>query len=130
MDNQTLVLRAKNAAENAYIPYSGFGVGAALLTEEGKLFTGCNIENMSYGATMCAERTAIYKAVSEGYRNFTKIAVVAKSGELAYPCGMCLQVLQEFAPEIVVVLWDKEQGIQEMQLKELLPFGFSFSVNR
>ncbi len=123
MTDQELLQLAKQAADNAYAPYSNYYVGAALLTEEGKVFQGCNIENASYGATNCAERTAIYKAVSEGYRSFVKIAVIAKDGSTAYPCGICLQVMQEFMPDGVVVL-EQDDEIISYQLKELLPKGF------
>lgn len=124
MTNEELIQRAKNATAHAYAPYSQFYVGAALLTTDGKLYTGCNIENASYGATNCAERTAIFKAISEGERSFEKIAVVAKNGSTAYPCGMCLQVMSEFMPEVTILLEEKGH-IVSYQLKELLPKGFS-----
>lgn len=124
MTDYELLQIAKEAAENAYAPYSHFFVGAALLTEGGQVFTGCNIENASYGATNCAERTAIFKAVSEGYRSFIKIAVVAKNGATAYPCGICLQVMQEFMPNGYVVL-EQDGGMISYSLKELLPNGFT-----
>lgn len=123
MTDKELLQLAKQAANNAYAPYSDYYVGAALLTEEGQVFQGCNIENASYGATNCAERTAIYKAVSEGYRSFVKIAVIAKDGSTAYPCGICLQVMQEFMPDGVVIL-EQDNEILSYQLKELLPKGF------
>lgn len=124
MDNETLLQYAKEAQKKAYAPYSRFAVGACLCTIDGKLFTGCNVENASYGATNCAERTAIFKAVSEGYQEFTKIAVVGGSGEqYTYPCGICLQVLLEFMPKGHVIL-QNSQGIREFSLAELLPFGF------
>ncbi len=124
MTDIELIQLAKKAATNAYAPYSNFIVGAALLTEDGRIFTGCNIENASYGATNCAERTAIFKAVSEGVRAFSKIAVVSGDGSTAYPCGICLQVMQEFMPEGNVLLEEKE-GIVSYTLKELLPKGFT-----
>lgn len=123
MTDYELIQIAKQAAENAYAPYSNFCVGAALLTENGQVFKGCNIENASYGATNCAERTAIFKAVSEGYRTFSKVAVIAKDGSTAYPCGICLQVMQEFMPDGIIVL-EKENAIVTYTLKELLPNGF------
>lgn len=123
MTNEELLVIAKNAAENAYAPYSEFYVGAALLTADNQVFTGCNIENASYGATNCAERTAIFKAVSEGQRNFVKIAVATKSGATAYPCGICLQVMNEFMPDGMVVL-EKDNKIMTYKLRELLPNGF------
>ena len=124
MTNEELIQCAKNATAHAYAPYSQFYVGAALLTTDGKLYTGCNIENASYGATNCAERTAIFKAISEGERSFEKIAVVAKNGSTAYPCGMCLQVMSEFMPEVTILLEEKGRTVS-YQLKELLPKGFS-----
>ena len=104
MTDSELMQAAKQAYEYSYAPYSGFNVGAALLTKEGKVYTGCNIENASYGATNCAERTAIFKAVSEGEREFVKLAVAAKNGSTAYPCGICLQVMQEFMPDAEILL--------------------------
>lgn len=125
MDNKMqLIAAAKDAYENAYAPYSNYYVGAALLTKKGTIYRGCNIENASYGATNCAERTAIFKAVSEGEREFEAIAVVAKDGSTAYPCGICLQVMQEFMPDAVVYL-EKDGEIVSYYLKELLPKGFS-----
>lgn len=126
MTNEELIGIAKQAAEFAYAPYSEFKVGAALLTKEGRVFTGCNIENASYGATNCAERTAVFKAVSEGCTNFIKIAVIAKDGSTAYPCGVCLQVLNEFMPEGEVLL-ETTDGISVFSLKELLPYGFTLT---
>ncbi|MDE5778728.1 MAG: cytidine deaminase [Lachnospiraceae bacterium] len=126
MTNEELINHAKEALLSAYAPYSGFYVGAALLTKNGKIYTGCNIENASYGATNCAERTAVFKAVSEGEREFERIAVVAKDGTTAYPCGICLQVMHEFAREMKVILEHKGQ-IVEYDLKSLLPAGFTLS---
>jgi cytidine deaminase len=123
MTDQELMNKAKEAYLQAYAPYSHFFVGAALLTAEGKVFQGCNIENASYGATNCAERTAIFKAVSEGERNFSKIAIAAKDGSTAYPCGICLQVMNEFMPEVEVLL-EVDNEIKTFGLKELLPYGF------
>ena len=125
MTDEKLVELAKEAMKNAYVPYSHFKVGAALLTKDGTVFQGCNIENASYGATNCAERTAIFKAVSEGYREFEKIAVVASSGDYASPCGICRQVLFEFLPEGKVILDSEEKGMVTYTVRELLPFGFS-----
>lgn len=106
MTDEKLLELALDARKNAYVPYSGYAVGAALLTEDGKVFAGCNIENAAYGNTLCAERTALVKAVSEGYRKFTKIAI-ASSGSAPYPCGACRQSLYEFAPGLeVLVTWD------------------------
>lgn len=123
MTKEKLIACAKEAAAYAYAPYSEFTVGAALLTTKWKIYTGCNIENASYGATNCAERTAIFKAVSEGERKFVAIAVVAGDGSTAYPCGICLQVMNEFMPEGEVILEEKGE-IVTYSLKELLPKGF------
>ena len=124
MTDKELVNIAKEAMENAYAPYSHFKVGAALLAKDGRVFQGCNIENASYGATNCAERTAIFKAVSEGYREFEKIAIVASSGDYASPCGICRQVLFEFLPEGKVILDSDEKGMVTFTVRELLPVGF------
>ncbi len=124
MTDRELVILAKEAMENAYAPYSHFKVGAALLAKDGRVFQGCNIENASYGATNCAERTAIFKAVSEGVREFEAIAIVASSGEYASPCGICRQVLFEFLPEGKVILDSDEKGMVTFTVRELLPLGF------
>ena len=124
------LIRAALAARGfAYAPYSGFRVGAALLTKEGRIFTGCNVENASYGAANCAERTAFFKAVSEGERCFDAIAIAGGKGEMpedyAYPCGICRQVMQEFCEADFIILTVKnEQDYKEYSLKELLPHGF------
>ena len=125
MTDEKLVALAKEAMEHAYVPYSKFRVGAALLAKDGKVFKGCNIENASYGATNCAERTAIFKAVSEGYREFDAIAIVASSGDYASPCGICRQVLFEFLPDGKVILDSDEKGMVPYLVRELLPSGFS-----
>lgn len=119
-----LIQKAGEAAAFAYAPYSNFKVGAALLTKDGSIYTGCNIENASYGASNCAERTAIFKAVSEGNKEFVKIAVIAADGSTAYPCGICLQVMQEFMPEGQILL-EEGNSIAVYSLKELLPFRFT-----
>ena len=123
MDNRELFRMALAALPNAYAPFSGFRVGAALLTEEGKVFTGVNVENSSYGGTICAERTAAVKAVSEGYRSFSRLAVAASEG-IGYPCGICRQFLYEFAPELEIILGEDEEHLHVYTLKELLPEGF------
>lgn len=124
MTDRELVRIAKEAMKYAYAPYSHFQVGAALLAKDGRVFQGCNIENASYGATNCAERTAIFKAVSEGVREFEAIAIVASSGEYAAPCGICRQVLFEFLPDGKVILDSNEKGMMIFSVQELLPFGF------
>ncbi|MBP3816630.1 MAG: cytidine deaminase [Firmicutes bacterium] len=123
MTNKELFLEAKRAMENAYTPFSHFNVGAALLTEDGKVYTGCNVENSTLGATVCAERTASVKAVSEGSRDFKKIAVVCHAGEVT-PCGICRQFLYEFGPSMTVVFGPDEDNLKELNIKELLPLGF------
>lgn len=125
MTDRELIEQAKKAMQYAYVPYSKFKVGAALLSKNGTVFTGCNIENASYGATCCAERTAILKAVSEGERAFQKIAVVSSSSNLTPPCGICRQVLLEFMPDGVVILENENQEIISYTVKELLPIGFT-----
>ena len=131
MENQQLIKLAIEARENAYAPYSHFLVGAAVVTKDGQVYTGCNIENASYGATNCAERTAIFKAVSEGCTEITKIAIVGgKEGEeikeFAYPCGVCRQVILEFcdAKNMKVIVAKSETDFLEKTLEELLPYGF------
>ncbi len=124
MTERQLIQKAKQAMRQAYAPYSHFRVGAAVMTKQGKVFTGCNVENASYGASCCAERTAIFKAVSEGERELAKIAVVSESGKLTPPCGICRQVLLEFMPEGSVILEQGEGGIKIYTVKELLPVGF------
>ncbi|MBQ2270562.1 MAG: cytidine deaminase [Firmicutes bacterium] len=119
---QKLYETAKDAAKNAFAPFSNFHVGAALLASDGRIFTGCNVENSSYGATICAERTALVKAVSEGSRDFIAIAVVSQDGE-AWPCGICRQVLYEFSPEMLVITGNDEH-LDVVKLNELLPHGF------
>lgn len=129
MNSQQLLDKAKEVMNNAYAPYSNFKVGAAILTENGDVYTGCNIENASYGATICAERTAAVKAVSEGHRRFLKIAIVSMEGTYTYPCGMCRQFLSEFmAEDGMVIVEDSTEGIKEFAFKELLPLSFSLNV--
>lgn len=114
------------AAENAYVPYSQFRVGAALLTKEGKVFQGCNIENASFGLTNCAERTAIFKAVSEGYRDFECLAVYGDTKDPISPCGACRQVMVEFfKSDSKVILIAEDKSTVEMTVGELLPYSFT-----
>ena len=126
-----LIETAVEMTKMSYAPYSEFQVGAALLAKDGRIFTGCNVENASYGATNCAERTAIFKAVSEGCTEITKIAIVGgKEGEeikeFAYPCGVCRQVILEFcdAKNMKVIVAKSETDFLEKTLEELLPYGF------
>ena len=122
MTDEKLLEMAREARKFAYVSYSGYAVGAALLSEDGRVFTGCNVENAAYGNTLCAERTALVKAVSEGVRRFTKIAI-ASSGSAPFPCGACRQSLYEFAPGLdVLVTWDGQ--VRKTTLAQLLPEGF------
>lgn len=133
MDQETavrLVREALAAREQAYARYSHYTVGAALLTEEGEVYRGCNVESASYGATNCAERTAVFKAVSEGKRKFLAIAIAGgmegkEPAEYAYPCGICRQVLREFvADDFVVLVARSETDYREYRFERMLPFGF------
>ncbi len=119
-----LIEAAREAAKQAYCPYSGFRVGAALQGSSGKIYTGCNVENASYGLTICAERVAVTKAVSEGEKDFTVLAVVGDSDGFTFPCGACLQVLAEFAPDLVILLSDGRGRVASFSLRELLPHSF------
>lgn len=120
-DDEQLLVLARDAMKRSYSPYSSYPVGAALLASDGRIFQGCNIENASFGLTNCAERTAVFKAVSEGATSFEAIAIAAKTK--AWPCGACRQVLNEFAPGIrVLITWDDH--VEEKKLSELLPEGF------
>ncbi|WP_139313850.1 cytidine deaminase [Alkalihalobacterium alkalinitrilicum] len=126
MEKIKLMDEAKSAREKAYVPYSKFPVGAALLSKEGSVYKGCNIENASYGLTNCAERTAIFKAVSEGIHDFTAIAVVADTDRPVPPCGACRQVLTEFCrAEMPVYLTNLKGDVQEITVGELLPGAFT-----
>lgn len=111
--------------EYAYAPYSNFKVGAALLCTDGTVYTGCNVENASYGVCNCAERTAVFKAVSEGRRDFSAIAIVSSAGGETFPCGVCRQVLAEFAPNIRVVLQKKDKSAVSYKFEEIMPHIFS-----
>ena len=115
---------AKEAQKNAYARYSGITVGAAVLTEDGQIYTGCNVENISYGATMCAERVAVFKAVSEGYDKIIAIAVVADLPNPISPCGMCLQVLNEFGKNATVVMANTTGNMRLSSVEKLLPNAF------
>ena len=125
MDINELINKAKNAREHSYSPYSGFKVGAALKTKNGMVFTGCNIENSSYGLSICAEREAIFKAISAGERDLDIIAVVTDSEKLTTPCGACRQVMWEFSKDMTIVVANLKGDKKEFKIKELLahPFG-------
>ena len=114
---------ATEVRKNAYAPFSKFHVGAALLTSDGKIYTGVNVENSSYGATICAERTAFVKAISEGEREFVALAISAGETE-ALPCGICRQFIYEFAPEIAIITGTDKDNINIRVLEDLLPMGF------
>lgn len=124
MTDEALVQAAFDAMEHAYAPYSGFPVGAALLCTDGTVYTGCNVENAALGAAVCAERTALVKAVSEGKRSFSRLAVASKSPEPCTPCGLCRQMLAEFAPELEVLCARADRSFQRYSLRDLLPHGF------
>jgi len=127
MDIKKLISEAFIAQSSSYSPYSGCKVGAALLCKNGKIFRGCNIENASFSATNCAERTAIFKAVSEGINEFEAISIVGNNGndEFFYPCGICLQVMKEFCDnDFRVIIAKNEDEYKIYNLSELIPFGF------
>lgn len=127
---ETLVKKALEARRLSYAPYSGYSVGAALLTDEGNIYMGGNIENASYGATNCAERTVFFKAISEGERNFKAIAIAGgmigeEPKDYAYPCGICRQVMKEFAgDDFVIIVVKAIDDFKSYHLSDLLPFGF------
>lgn len=122
MDEKLMEL-ASRARENSYSPYSNFKVGAAVLAGSGKIYTGCNIENASYTPTICAERTAVFKAISEGESELLKIAIVGQ-GDYTYPCGVCRQVLREFNRDIEVLVGNSKDNYRKVSLEELLPNSF------
>jgi cytidine deaminase len=119
---EELIARAALAREYAYAPYSNYAVGATLLTDSGRFYLGANVENAVYSLTVCAERTAVFKAVSEGERNFEALAVVTENG--GSPCGSCRQVLREFAPDLIVYIADKDGNYRQTTVAALLPDSF------
>ena len=121
---QHLLDVARRARLHAFAPYSGFLVGAAMLAEDGRVFSGCNVENATYGLTMCAERVALLKAISEGARKFSRIAVVADSDNVVPPCGACRQLLWEFAGNIEVILGNLTDETGHYEMKDLFPLPF------
>ena len=126
MNDRELLKIAKEASLHAYVPYSGFPVGAALECEGGQVFTGCNIENAAYGSTMCAERVAIFKAVSEGFTKFSRIAIYGEGKGYCMPCGSCRQVMAEFSPEMEVLCAKEGGGYVSYPLNRLMPYTFNF----
>ena len=126
--NKQLIELAIKARENAYVPYSGYKVGACLLAKSGKTYLGCNVENSAYGPTNCAERTAFFKAISEGERQFESIAIVGGMNEISEataPCGVCRQVMAEFCDENFTILLGRPDSIKQFKLSELLPLAFT-----
>ncbi|MGX7014291.1 cytidine deaminase [Vagococcus silagei] len=124
-ENNRWIEIAREALQKAYVPYSEFPVGAALVASDGKVYTGCNIENASFGLTNCAERTAIFKAVSEGVTEFQHLVVIGRTKEPISPCGACRQVLVEFcSPDMPVTLCNLDGKVKETTIKELLPYSF------
>ena len=126
MTDAELLDLARRAAANSYSPYSRFPVGAALECADGTVFTGCNVENAAYGDTICAERTAAVKAVSEGHRDFVRIAIWGDSREYCYPCGSCRQFLQEFGKDMIVLCAKGDGSFVSHPLSEMMPFTFDF----
>ncbi len=122
-----LIQAAVEARERAWAPYSNFRVGAALEDSEGRIWTGCNIESASYGLTICAERVALFKALSEGARRFRRLAVVGRGVSLTPPCGACRQLLWEYCPDLEVILADLEGRRESLRLQDLLPRPFDAS---
>ncbi len=122
--DKELIEAAVNVREHAHAPYSNFKVGAAIRTKAGKIYTGCNIENATYGLTICAERTAIFKAISEGEKEFAAISVVADTEELTPPCGACRQIIWEFCGDIPVIFANLKGDTETLQMSELFPRAF------
>lgn len=122
-----LVEAARNARENAHAPYSHFRVGAAVQDESGRIFTGCNVENATYGLTLCAERVAVFKGISEGAKRFTRIAVVADTDRLTPPCGACRQILWEFCGDAELTMANLQGATETLRLSTLFPRAFDAS---
>lgn len=126
MNYGKLIRTAKEARKNAYTPYSNFKVGAAVLMEDESIYSGCNIENASYGATNCAERTAVFKAISEGHKKIKAIAIIGSQESYTYPCGICRQVIREFADKnIEIILAKSEEDYIVKTMEEILPGAFT-----
>lgn len=125
MDYSNLIQEAKKAMKRSYSPYSNFAVGAALLASDGKIYKGCNIENASYGATNCAERTAIFSAIADGNTSFEAIAIVSSSGDYTYPCGICRQVISELMPNGKLIFSNENEEYQILTLDDIMPYSFT-----
>jgi cytidine deaminase len=123
-DNKIVIEAALAARDRSVAPFSNFLVGAAIQTRAGKIFTGCNIESASYGLTVCAERVAIWKAVSEGERDFVHLAIAADTESLTPPCGTCRQIIWEFAKEAEITLVNRQAKLEVVQIRDLLPLAF------
>ena len=123
-DTQALIAAAARARERAVAPFSNFRVGAAVETEDGKVFTGCNVESASYGLTVCAERVAIWKALSEGERRFKRLAIVADTKNLTPPCGTCRQIIWEFCRDATIVLANQRGSTETLSVSDLIPRAF------
>ncbi len=124
MNDRELLSLAREAARNAYVPYSQFPVGAAVECADGSVFTGCNVENAAFGSTICAERTAIVKAVSEGHTEFRRIAIYGEGKNYCMPCGACRQVMAEFSPEMEVLCTKAGGSYVSYSLSKLMPYTF------
>lgn len=127
--DKELYIKAKEALDNAYAPYSDFRVGACVLTKSGQIFSGVNIENSAYGTTICAERTALSKAISEGHKDIDSIAITSDEG-WAYPCGTCRQFIFEFGDNIRIIVGEDENELRVHTIGELLPHGFRLDNNK
>ncbi len=125
INKKELLEHAKGAMAHAHVPYSNFKVGAAILMDSGKIYTGCNIENSSYGATNCAERTAIFKAISEGEKKIMAVAVVSSGNMVTYPCGICRQVISEFMDDGIFIFEDGDGQVVTYEYQEIFPYSFT-----
>lgn len=124
MEDRELMYLAENARQKSYSPYSKFKVGAVLLTKDGKIYEGANIENSSFPLTVCAERVAFFKAISEGEKEYEKIAISGSGDNFCFPCGACRQVMSEFCGKDFVIILEKGKEIKRFSLDELLPYSF------
>lgn len=128
MDIKDLIIRAKEASENSYSPYSTYKVGASLVTSDGEIFTGTNVENASFPAGVCAERVAIFEAVKQGKKNFEALAIYAEGEHYPFPCGICRQVMSEFSKDMKVIVARNEYDYVVKTISELLPDMFKFDT--